>query len=394
MNSKGPKGRAAGAGPASQAHKPSGRRAAPAAAKAADRSQARSRAAAKVRPVPLAPLVHGPGLVVKPGERMVYLSAADLARLPWEKFEILNHVQIALREAGRGKVEKPAQISLYPQRDSLLAASAAFIPNVQACGVKWFASFPNNHRLKLPQVCSMVMLADPHTGFPVAVMDAGWLIGQRGAAVSALAARLLARPGAAVATIIGAGVQGRGHIPALAEVLPCLEFVHVYDTDPAAAARAVKWAGGKVPRRVRVAQGTDLRAAVRNADVIVTATCLRDKGEPSVRAEWIRSGALLLPLDLDAVLEPAIFEQADRFYVDSLDDLKSLHERGLFIRAMPGNVTGQLGQLLAVGQSTGRAAPAEKIVCLNTGAGSVDIVLAKAVFDKACRLGVGQVLAL
>lgn len=338
-------------------------------------------------------VVRGPGHQLAAGRQLLFVSGATLEHLPWETGEIFNHVQIALREIGRGKVDKPAQVSFYPQRESLLCATAAFVPNVQACGLKWFASYPNNQRLQLPQVSSVIVLSDPHTGFPIAFMDAGWLTSQRGPAVSAVAAKLLARPGAETATIIGGGVQGRGHITALAEAIPTLKTVWVYDHNPTNATRAIRAVKSKVRRSVVLQPADHLAVAVRGSDIVVSATSIQSQSAATVRADWIRGGALLLPLDLDAVFEPAVFEQADRFYVDSLDDLKALHEKGLFIRAMPQNVTGQLGQLIA-GKVPGRSADAETIICLNTGVGSIDIVLARAVFEKACRLGVGQVLEL
>jgi ornithine cyclodeaminase/alanine dehydrogenase-like protein (mu-crystallin family) len=351
--------------------------------------------APSVKPADRSVLARGPGCQIQPGQQMLFLSQASLAGLPWEKGEVLNHVQFALRDVGRGKVETSQQIVLYPQRESLLSAVAANIPNVQACGLKLFATFPNNQRLQLPQVSSLVVLTDPHTGFPISVMDAGWLVRQRGPAVSAVAARLLARATSTTATIIGAGVQGRGHIPALVDALPSLTTVWVYDIEPSQTAKAIRWARTVLSRKVHLEPASDLASAVRVADVIVsaTATAARKPVGSMVPLDWIRQGALVLPLDLDSIFAADVFEQADRFYVDSRDDLKALHEKGVFLRAMPTHVTGQLGHLLA-GRIEGRSADAEIIVCLNIGAGAVDIALARAAFDKACRLGVGQVLSL
>lgn len=354
---------------------------------------AKTASAPAARPQPPGPLVHGRGHSLQIGQQVLFLSAKDMAALPWENGEVFNHVQIALRELGRGKVDHPLPVSLRPQRDSLLSAAVAFVPNVQACGVTWFASFPANQRAGLPQVSSLVMLSDPHTGFPVALMDAGWLVGQRAPAVSAVAARQLARPGSQTAVIIGGGVQGRGHVRALADVVATLRTIWVYDSDPGKAAKAVRATKSKVRRGVTVEPVGGLEHAVRRADIIVSATALREKSASAVRASWIRSGALLLPLDLDAVFEPATFEAADRVYVDSAENLKALHAQGLFTRGMPQNISGQLGDVV-LGKLPGRVADAEIVICLNTGAGLVDIVLARAAYEKACRLGAGQVLSL
>ncbi len=316
-----------------------------------------------------------------------------MQRLPWEPGEVLNHVQLALRELGRGKVEMPAQVSLYPQREALLTAVPALVPNVRACGIKWSGSFPNNHRFQLPQVSALTVLADPHTGFPIAVIEATWLTAQRTPAVSAAAARLLARADSAVLGIIGGGVQGRGHIPALLDVLPGLRTVRIFDIRHSQAVRASKGWRGRLSRRVRIEPVQSVEQAVRDADVIVSATAITDRPEPSVSAEMIRGGALILPLDLDAVFEPAVFEQADRVYVDSAENLDRLRDQGLFKGGLPANIAGPLGALFA-GGSPGRGADGERIVCLNVGVGCVDVVLAHAAYEKACRLGIGRVLEL
>jgi ornithine cyclodeaminase/alanine dehydrogenase len=338
-------------------------------------------------------VVSGGGHQLKVGSQLLYLAESDVSGLPWEPDEIVNHVQIALREHGRGKVEDAGALSLYPQRESLLTAMPAHVPNVQACGLKWLAHFPNNDRLGLPQVASVALLADPHSGFPLALMDATWLTARRGPAVSSVAARRLARPESRTAAIIGCGVQGRGHIPALTAVLPALEQIKLYDTDAKAAAAAARGWRGKLAHPVKIKTVDSAADAVRDADVIVTATRLTDKPDPDVPESWVRSGALAIAFDLDAVLDPELFERADRVYVDSVADVEGLMARGLLRGGLPDHLSGELGRLVAE-KIPGRSADAERVACLFAGLGAVDVVLARAIYDKACRLGAGTLLDL
>lgn len=338
-------------------------------------------------------VLRGKGLELRPGRDLVHLSRRQIESLPWEPGEIARHVEIALREHGRGKVELAVQTTLHPQREALLSAMPALVPNVQACGLKWFSTFPSNIHNNLPQVSAIAVLSDPHTGMPLATMDGSWLTAQRGPAVSAVAAKALARPGARTAAIIGGGVQGRNHIPALVAALSDLETIRVFDIQKTRAADATRGWRGKLARRVKIEAAGSAADAVRNADVLVSATSITSKPHPSVAEGWVRSGALVLPLDLDAVFEPAVFEKADRVFVDSPEDLDILRSKGLFKKGLPQNIAGTLGEAVC-GKVDGRGADAERIVCLNVGVSCVDIVLARAIYEKALRTGVGTILEL
>ncbi len=338
-------------------------------------------------------LARGGGVTLETGRNLLYLSRSDIESLPWEPGEVYRHAEIALRELGRGKVEMPPQVALYPQREALLGAKPALVPNVQACGLKWFSSYPQNLSAGIPQVSAMCIVSDHQTGLPLAVMDATWLTAQRGAAVSAVAAARLAREGSRTAAIIGAGVQGRNHIPALVSVLGGLELITVYDVKKSRANEAAKGWRGKLGRKVRIEPVAEPADAVRDADVLVSATRVTAEPEPIVWADWIRSGALVLPLDLDAVFDPEVFERADRVYVDSPDDLEQFRAKGLFAAGLPDHVSGTLGELVAE-KIEGRGADAERIVCMNVGVACVDVVLARAIYEKAVKLGVGTPLDL
>ena len=84
-----------------------------------------------------------------------------------------------------------------------------------------------NEARGLPAISALVVLSDPTTGQPVAILDGGAITAQRTAAVTGVAVRRFApavHGRAARVTLIGAGVQGRSHLPVLGAVLPGLEL--------------------------------------------------------------------------------------------------------------------------------------------------------------------------
>ncbi len=82
--------------------------------------------------------------------------------------------------------------------------------------MKWVSSYAGNNQLGLPNVTGVMILNDPETGIPYAVMDCTWITGCRTGAATALAARYLARPDSRTAGILACGVQGRANLEALA----------------------------------------------------------------------------------------------------------------------------------------------------------------------------------
>jgi ornithine cyclodeaminase/alanine dehydrogenase-like protein (mu-crystallin family) len=105
-------------------------------------------------------------------------------------------------------------------------------------GMKWVLGFPANNDRGLPAIHGLLLLNDPLTGVPTAILDAGPITAERTAAVSGVAVRAFAPPVSGRATrvaLIGAGVQGHSHVPVLGHVLPGLELA-VFDRDPGRAA--------------------------------------------------------------------------------------------------------------------------------------------------------------
>lgn len=130
---------------------------------------------------------------------------------------------------------------------------------------------------------ALICCFDPATGAPVAVIDGTYVTAARTAAGSAVATRLLARPGASRAAVIGTGVQARAHARALAR-LPGVRTVLVAGRDQAKA-RAL--AGELVTAGVPAQAASSAEDAVRSADVVCAAT---HAPAPVLRREWLRPG--------------------------------------------------------------------------------------------------------
>ncbi|MFH8368355.1 ornithine cyclodeaminase family protein [Streptomyces sp. NPDC018031] len=134
--------------------------------------------------------------------------------------------------------------------------------------VKLLSLFPDAPAHGLPGVQGLVTLFDARTGRPTALIDATAVTELRTAAVTALATDRLARPDARVLAVLGTGVQGRGHLEALAGIRPW-DTVRLYGRDPDRARRLAGWAAD---RGWEVAVSDRAGTAVADADVICTVT--------------------------------------------------------------------------------------------------------------------------
>src|SRR5215510_9681453 len=141
----------------------------------------------------------------------------------------------ALAALARGEVFKPLRTIIRPpDARGFLGLMPAYRAGEEgAFGLKAICVFPENPAKGKDAHQGAVMLFSRETGELLALMNASEITAIRTAAVSAVATRLLAREDAERLGIIGAGVQARTHLAALAAVRPikqarvaCRNFEH------------------------------------------------------------------------------------------------------------------------------------------------------------------------
>ncbi|MBV9049850.1 MAG: ornithine cyclodeaminase family protein [Solirubrobacterales bacterium] len=253
--------------------------------------------------------------------------------------------------------------------------------------LKAICVIPDNPTRGLDAHQGTVTLFDGDTGVPLAILNASAITELRTAAVSAVATRMLAREDARVLAILGAGVQGRAHLEALAAVRK-FESVRVYSPTET---HARELAARQATAEVTVAQSA--QDAVRGADVVVVATNSRT---PVLAHEWLSPGAHVnavgastpaaQELDLETVAASALF-------CDSRESLRN--EASEFIVAVsegviPGedHVRAELGEVLA-GRAPGRESDHELTLFRSLGLAVEDLAAAVHSVERAREQGLG-----
>jgi ornithine cyclodeaminase/alanine dehydrogenase len=325
---------------------------------------------------------------------LLYLSRADVEAAGVTMAEIIARLETAFREKGHGRVDMPPKPGLHPGppgNDNFIHAMPALIGAMGAAGVKWVSGYPDNPAKGLPYISGLLILNDVETGLPTAVMDATWITAMRTGAATAVAAKVLARPGAAVFGMVGCGVQARTNLEALAVAVPTLREARAYDLRPDRAAAYARDMTAMHPRLAIRAVGTP-RQAVEGCDIVVTAGPILAKPQPVIEASWLAEGTLGVPLDYDSYFRPEALAAADRFYTDDTRQILQTRAGGVYFQRIP-EVYADLGEVLA-GLKDGRCSPRERLISMNLGIAMDDMATAPLVLEKARRKGLGTRLPL
>lgn len=214
--------------------------------------------------------------VSKPDLQLLMVSEADVKRL-LDLTELLDALAQGFRDLAEGKVQTPNRPEIKVPSKGFLVSMAAFREGSPIV-VKMVTVFEGNLPA-LPNHLAMINLFDSGTGAPLCVMDGTYITAMRTAASAVLTIREIARSNAKVATIVGAGVQGRAHL----DLLPLVrdfEEIYIYSLYHDDAQKLADLH----PKATAV---QDLEDAVKKSHVVCLAT---HSHSPVLEASWVQPG--------------------------------------------------------------------------------------------------------
>ncbi len=198
---------------------------------------------------------------------------------------------------------------LYRDPDTMLSRSAWI--DGMGIAVKTATLFPGNADKDIPTVGGAVSVLSDRDGTLEALLDFRLVTKWKTAGDSLLGARRLARPDSSNVLILGAGTVAASLIEAYSDLFPDAGFTIWNRTRRKADVLAETHPGTAV--------ALDLESAVRQADIIASATMSSD---PVIKGDWLRSGQ---HVDLIGAYRPDMREADDtaltraRIFVDSFD---------------------------------------------------------------------------
>ena len=320
--------------------------------------------------------------------KILYLSQADVVSVGLEMADVIELLETAFNEKGHGRVEMPPKPGIHPGGgDNFIHAMPAYIPALGSAGIKWVSGFPDNAQKGLPYITGLLILNDPETGIPLAVIDCEWITAMRTAGATAVSARRLARKDSSTLGVLGCGVQGFTNTEALNVDFPIKE-VFAYDTS----AESLKIYIEKVEKLgLKVTVVDTPQEAVTGCDLVVTAGPILKEPHKTIKAGWLNEGAFASLVDFDSYFDPAALKEADKFCTDDHAQFNYYQSVGYFQDVPP--LHADLGELVA-GKKAGRESDTERNIACNLGLALDDMAVAPTLYKRAVEMGIGTWLPL
>jgi alanine dehydrogenase len=306
---------------------------------------------------------------------LLYLQREEVARLLPAVPDQLDLVEETYRSVGAGRVELPPKPGIHPRPDSFIHAMPAYLRDDDVAALKWVAGYPANKARGLPYITGLIVLNEPETGMPAAIMDGAEITAARTAAASGVCIRRFGPEGWSRAAVLGAGEQGRFHADVLRVLNPEVA-IQGWDPHPERIA--------SLGRRVDEAPGP--REAVQGAEIVITAGPIVEDPESPLAPDWLEERSLGLPIDFDFYFSADAVKAAELFLVDDVGQFEYYRSLGHF--------QGWPEPDASVGEALSRDGAPARVVCCNLGIGALDAAFAARVLAAARDRGAGTELPL
>jgi len=290
------------------------------------------------------------------------LNRAELERL-LDVPSAIDAVERGFADYSAGKVVMPVRTAVrVPEPPGTLLVMPCAMTDSKVLGTKLVSLFLQNPSRNLPVIGAIYVLLDYETGFPVAVMDAGYMTGLRTAAASAVATKYLAREDSRTLGIFGVGVQGEFHALCIPAVRP-IEKILVWSRNAVGVAAFCERMGARLG--IETVPGASIEE-VAGCDILATGTTsptplfdgtllrpgthVNNVGShaPTTRemdtravsrstvvvdayeAAWAESGDILIPIDEGAITREHVVAELGEIVLGTKPGRKSADELTLF----------------------------------------------------------------
>jgi len=264
---------------------------------------------------------------------------------------------------------------------------------VNMAGIKWIGGSPMNpFKFGLPRASGVVILNDPKTLAPVAIMDGALVSAMRTGAATGVGAKYLANRKSQVIGLIGAGVQGRTQLMALKEAVPGIREVKIFDKDRNRMKAYADEMGKELSLNIRPVESG--RKCVEGSDIFVTAIV---SNEPVVKDEWVKEGSFYAHVG-SYECEFDVIAHSDKVVVDSweavvhrnISSISKMHAAGQFKRDQ---LYAEMGEIVNR-KKPGRENDRERIMFGPIGLSLHDLAVGTRIYRKAKELHIGKELAM
>jgi len=321
---------------------------------------------------------------------ILYLSNDDVRGL-LDLGKAIETVETALRDHGAGRVgwSTPEDLAVKPEAGWQYWVTGCALESVPFAGFRFRAikaAGGSSDPSRLPQGPRRILiLSDREGGEVVAIMDEDWCHSVRTGAAATVACKNLARQGAGVFAVLGAGDTARATLPVMTQAFD-LKEVRVLSRRPETRTAYARELGAEL--NLNIIPVDTPQKALQGADLIVSATTT---GTPFIKEQWIEPGAFVYSIGKHQELEDSAYKDIGKLIVDSWEyckkksDIERMLQEGFLTRD---DVYAELPDILA-GKTKGRENNEERIFMRAIGLVNQDVALAAWLYERAIEAGVG-----
>ncbi len=321
---------------------------------------------------------------------ILYLSNTDVKNV-LDLGRAIEITEQALRDHNEGRViwSAPEDLAIKPEQGwqswvtgcalATMPVAGFRIRSIKAAGGSRDVSRP----ARAPR--RILILSDREGGEILAIMDEDWSHAVRTAAAATVALRLLARGGASIMAMLGAGDTARAAVPVMAKAFN-LKEIRVTSRTPESRENYAREVGRESGLNIKAVESTE--QALRGADMVIAATTT---ATPFVKEAWLEAGITVYSIGKNQEMESSVYKSFDKFVVDSWLHCKNKSDMQRMLKEKYLSRTdlyAELPELLA-GKKPARQSGGERIFIRAIGLVNQDIALANYVYLAALQSGIG-----
>jgi alanine dehydrogenase len=289
-------------------------------------------------------------------------------------------VRKAFKAYGLGQADMPAKSYLYFEKGDLRSMPAYLHgQGFDIAGIKSVTVHPGNAKYNLPSVIAVIILVDPKTGFPLAIMDGTYLTSIRTGAAGAMAVKFLSKKNAKTVGFVGCGAQARTQLACILEVRKITAVrIWQFSPDDEYAPRFRDWVEKKY--KLKASISADIDDVTSDVDILITTTPSR---KPLVRK--VSPGTHINAIGADAKgkqeIDPRILKQA-YLVIDDWDQASHSGEINVPLgkkQLVKKDIRAGLGEIVA-GKKKGRTSDKDVTLFDSTGLAIQDVSCAYTVY--------------
>jgi ornithine cyclodeaminase/alanine dehydrogenase-like protein (mu-crystallin family) len=306
-----------------------------------------------------------------------YFSEQQLSSLGLSTTECVDMIESLILKVEKKTAWSAPKSVILPDDGRYMMAALAASDTPSLLVVKTVVLNPHNRDCGLPQINGLVTMLDSSNGLPVAILDGNWITAVRTAALSATAAKHMARKESSVIAFIGCGVQAKSHLHAFLEIFP-LKEARLYGRGQSNIDSLSAEVRAQSISAVVCSCAED---AVTGADIIITSVTYCAHLPPFLDANWLKAGSFSAIVDLAAPWKKSTFSAFDQITIDDMAQEALLPNKLL----APELITGDLSQLV-LGKYVGRNHDSDRNAFIFRGHALGDLALSILAYQKAATM--------